>query len=140
MCGMIAIAAVQIATATATVETATATETFGATARGTRAGTAVHAATVRVRTTAPDNQNVARTHREPRRPGKSKRLAKSKHLGRIKRPDPTSRRAPINPATKASGLPTNAASAASGVDEAVADAAAVDAIAAKTTPTAQARA
>lgn len=145
---LIAIAAVQIATETAIGETATAIETFGATARGIHAGTVVHAATIRGWTTAPDNQNGARTPREARRPGKSKHLVRSKRLAlqikdlvlQTRRPDPSNRRAPINPATKASGLPTNAASAVSEADEAVAGAAAADAMVAKTTRMAQAQA
>jgi hypothetical protein len=131
-----AIAAVRIATETATGETATAIETCDATVRGIRAGTAVHAATIRVRKTVPDNQIAARISPEPRARGRTKYPARSKHFGRIKRlvlqtkrPDPTNRHAPINPATKASDPPT---SAASEEDEAVAAAVAADAMAAKT--------
>jgi hypothetical protein len=131
-----AIAAVRIATETATAETATAIETCDATVRGIRAGTAAPAATIRVRTTGPDNQNVARISPEPRARGRTRYPAKSKHFGRTKRlvlrtrrPDPTNRHAPINHAAKASDPPT---SAASEEDEAVADAVAADAMAAKT--------
>lgn len=143
-----AIAAVPIAIETAIGEIATAIETFGATARGIRAGTDVHAATIRGWTTVPDNQNAARTPRVARRRGKSKHPVKSKRLVlqtkdlvlQTRRLDPSNRRAPINLATKASALPTNAASAVSEADEAAAGAAAADAMAAKTTRMAQAQA
>jgi hypothetical protein len=122
---LIAIAAARIG-----IETATAIETCGATVRGTRAGTAVHAATTYAATTAPDRRSVARTSPEARRLGKKRYRAKSKHYGQIKHlgqtrhPDPTNHPARINPAVKASDPPTSAASAA---DEAVADAVAADA-------------
>ena len=152
MRGMTAIAAAQIATETATAETATAIETCDATVRGIRAGTAVHAETIRVPTlrvptTALDHQNGVRMSREPSPLGKTN-LAKSRHfgpirrlgliryLGRIRRlvlqtrlPDPTNRRAWINPAPKASDPPMSVASAE---DAAVADAVAADAMAVKT--------
>jgi hypothetical protein len=112
---------------------ATVIGTRGATAREIRAETVVRAAIIRVPTIAPANPSVVRTRLETRL------LARIRHLVRLKK----EHRGPTNPcaqthrAARASDPPASAASAVSEEDAAVGDAAAADAMAARTLPVEQ---
>jgi hypothetical protein len=144
--------AVAVAIETAIVATATAIATFGATARGIRAATAVHAAkileTIAVnpiragprirakRSATPAAASAASCLARTRRPVKTSRL------GKTRRPVKTSRLAKtkhLAPAMKLSAHPMNGANAANAAAEAGADAAVADVTVGKARAMAQAR-
>jgi hypothetical protein len=119
--------------ATAIAGIATAIGTRGATVREIRAETVARAAIIRVQTIAAVNPSAARTRLETRL------LARIPHLVRLKkeRRGPTNLCAQTHLAARASDPPTSAASAVSEEDAAVGDAAAADAMAARTLPVEQ---